>query len=214
MADDQLKIFRPFGPSVAKVTIPENLINNLNNYVDQTIKDEEKIDDLNVGNKLAGNVKQEFKLEPKFVEKSGLLNFLGVSVTRWILMSERKKIQKFNVSSSWVVRQFENEYNPLHLHGGHISGVGYLKLPNNFGETFQKNKTNNYNGKIALVHGAQMFNCNSTFNVQPKVGDFYFFPNYLLHTVYPFYNSNEERRSISFNATIDENIYNTYNTYG
>ncbi len=129
-------------------------------------------------------------------------------------MSERKKIQKFNVSSSWVVRQFENEYNPLHLHGGHISGVGYLKLPNNFGETFQKNKTNNYNGKIALVHGAQMFNCNSTFNVQPKVGDLYFFPNYLLHTVYPFYNSNEERRSISFNATIDENIYNTYNTYG
>ena len=214
MADDQLKIFRPFGPSVAKVTIPENLINNLNNYVDQTIKDEEKIDDLNVGNKLAGNVKQEFKLEPKFVEKSGLLNFLGESVTRWILMSERKKIQKFNVSSSWVVRQFENEYNPLHLHGGHISGVGYLKLPNNFGETFQKNKTNNYNGKIALVHGAQMFNCNSTFNVQPRVGDFYFFPNYLLHTVYPFYNSNEERRSISFNATIDENIYNTYNTYG
>ena len=214
MADDQLKIFRPFGPSVAKVTIPENLINNLNNYVDQTIKDEEKIDDLNVGSKLAGNVKQEFKLEPKFVENSGLLNFLGESVTRWILMSERKKIQKFNVSSSWVVRQFENEYNPLHLHGGHISGVGYLKLPNNFGETFQKNKTNNYNGKIALVHGAQMFNCNSTFNVQPRVGDFYFFPNYLLHTVYPFYNSNEERRSISFNATIDENIYNTYNTYG
>ena len=26
----------------------------------------------------------------------------------------------------------------------------------------------------------------STLQLQPKVGDFYFFPNYLMHTVYPF----------------------------
>jgi len=30
-----------------------------------------------------------------------------------------------------------------------------------------------------------------------------------MHTVNPFY-GNEERRSISFNANIDENIYNVY----
>ena len=210
MVDEQIKIFRPFGPSVAKLELPENLVETLNNYVDQTIKDEDKIKNLDVGSKLAGNVKQEFKLEPEFIEKSGLLNFLGMSVTRWLSVSERKKINKFNVLSSWVVRQFENEYNPLHLHGGHISGVGYLKLPKNFGETFQKNKESNYNGKIALVHGVQMFNCNSIFNVQPKVGDFYFFPNYMMHTVFPFKDTNEERRSISFNADIDDKIYNVY----
>ena len=54
------------------------------------------------------------------------------------------------------------------------------------------------------------FLSNSLFKVTPKVGEFYFFPNYLMHTVYPFKDSNEERRSISFNADIDENVYNVY----
>ena len=47
---------------------------------------------------------------------------------------------KCTITESWIVRQFQNEYNPLHLHSGHISGVGYLKVPKNMGETFQKNK--------------------------------------------------------------------------
>jgi hypothetical protein len=44
-------------------------------------------------------------------------------------------------------------------------------------------------------------------NIKPKVGDFYFFPNYLMHAVYPFKNKSSERRSISFNALIDDEIY-------
>ena len=51
---------------------------------------------------------------------------------------------------------------------------------------------------------------NSLVNIKPEVGDFYFFPNYLMHAVFPFKGSKEERRSISFNAHIDENIYNVY----
>jgi len=31
-----------------------------------------------------------------------------------------------------------------------------------------------------------------------------------MHAVFPFKNSKEERRSISFNAKIDENIYDVY----
>ena len=55
-----------------------------------------------------------------------------------------------------------------------------------------------------------MFLCNSTIKLTPKVWDFYFFPNYLMHNVYPFSDTDEERRSISFNAEIDDNIYNVY----
>jgi hypothetical protein len=55
-----------------------------------------------------------------------------------------------------------------------------------------------------------MFLCESTLTIKPEVGDFYFFPNYLMHTVFPFNNSDEERRSISFNATIDNDIYDVY----
>ena len=41
---------------------------------------------------------------------------------------------------------------------------------------------------------------NAKLKITPEVGDFYFFPNYLMHTVYPFKGTNEERRSISFNG--------------
>ena len=117
---------------------------------------------------------------------------------------------KFTLIGSWVVRQFQNEYNPLHYHGGHISGVGYLKVPKSFGGTFQEDKRHNNNGEIHLVHGSKQFLSNAIFKIKPKVGNFYYFPNYLLHTVYPFYSKNEERRSISFNAKIDEDIFDVY----
>ncbi len=59
-----------------------------------------------------------------------------------------------------------------------------------------------------MVHGSKAFLCKPTFRVTPKVGDFYFFPHYLMHAVYPFFDSDEERRSVSFNATVDPSIFN------
>ena len=50
----------------------------------------------------------------------------------------------------------------------------------------------------------------SKFEIIPKVGDFYIFPHYLMHAVYPFKDTNEERRSISFNAVIDEESFDVF----
>jgi len=55
-----------------------------------------------------------------------------------------------------------------------------------------------------------MFLSNSSIKFKPEVGNFYFFPNYMMHTVYPFVGTDEERRSISFNARIDDDLYNVY----
>jgi hypothetical protein len=205
------KFIRPFGPAICKVTMPEEIINNLNNYVDQIINNEKKSKVLDHGKNLAGNVQQEFALEEEFVKKSKWGNFLSACAKTWIKQTLNQEITKFQLISTWIVRQFQNDYNPIHTHGGHLSGVGYLKLPKNFGEYHQKTKVNNQNGKLALVHGSKMFMQESTYTVTPKVGDFYFFPNYLMHTVYPFSGTNEERRSVSFNATIDDNIFNVFN---
>ena len=211
MTDEvKINILRPFGPSVAKLTMPKQLIDTLNDYVDKTILDIAKLDELDHGAKLAGNVKQEFKLEKDFLEKSGFLKFLAFGTTNWLKFSNQNTVTKFEVLDSWVVRQFKNEYNPLHYHSGHVSGVGYLKTPKTTGESVQSSKKNNLNGQIVLVHGNRLFNSRSMLNIKPVVGDFYIFPNYLMHTVYPFSDSNEERRSVSFNAVIDEEIYNVY----
>ena len=211
--ENKMQISRPFGPSIAKVVMPDDLINIINDYVEKIIADEKKSKDQDNGERLAGNVTQEFRLETNFLKSSGFLNFLGISAANWLKFSGLPQIKKFEVISSWVVRQFQNEYNPIHSHSGHISGVGYLKVPSNLGETTQKSKKINFNGNLELIHGSKMFLCNSTFNITPKVGDFYFFPNYMMHSVYPFSNSNDERRSISFNAKIDDEIYNVYGDY-
>ena len=202
-----MKIIRPFGPTIAKASMSESLVKELNDYVDKILTDEKKTQELDYGKMLAGNVKQEFQLDKEFIVLSGWESFLKENTEQWISESIKKKITEFRIIDTWIVRQFENEYNPLHAHGGHISGVGYLKLPKDFGKTVQSNKEENYNGKLQLVHGSKNFLSPITLNIEPKVGDFYFFPNYLMHLVYPFKNKNSERRSISFNAYIDDSIY-------
>ena len=106
------EIFKRFGPSILKVKIPENIINNLNKYVDETILDEKKINNQNLGDGLVGDVTQEFFLEQDVMENSGWGNFLASCVSNWINMELEKKISKFRIRKSWIVRQFQNEYNP------------------------------------------------------------------------------------------------------
>ena len=112
-----------------------------------------------------------------------------------------KKKLLINFRQAWIVRQFENEYNPLHFHTGNISGVCYTMLPKDFGKPPQNKKGVNHNGHIQLAHGANIFNCKALELIKPEVGKFILFPNYMLHTVYPFYGPGE-RRSFSFNADI------------
>ena len=210
MNQNDFKIVRPFGPSVVLAKIPYNIIESLNKYIDKIITNEEKISKLNHGNKLVGDVTQEFKLEEEIVDKSGWGKFLKDCVSRWIEIDMKKNITKFNLIDSWIVRQFENEYNPTHWHSGHISGAGFLKVPSSLGKHYQKKNKNYKGGQLQLINGTRLFLAPSTVSLVPKVGDFYFFPNYLMHTVFPFKGTDEERRSISFNASIDDSIYDVY----
>ena len=198
------EIFKPFGPSIVKISIPEEIISAMNSYVEEIIKDKEKLKENDEGHKLAGNVYQEFLLDTEFMKNIKWANFLGLVCEKWVWREKAIKLKKFQIIKSWIVRQSKNEYNPIHYHSGNISGVGYLKVPSSMGETLQKNKTINNNGKLILIDGSKKMFCSPTYTITPKVGDFYLFPSYLMHTVYPFSDTEEERRSVSFNAIIDE----------
>ena len=198
------EILKPFGPSIVKVRIPEDIIINMNSYVDDLTNDQEKSKVLDYGAELAGNVTQEFRFDIEFMQKIKWAEFLAKSCQTWLLEGHNIKIKKFDIIASWVVKQFKNDYNPIHYHSGQISGVGYLKVPNDMGETIQKTKKLNHNGKLVLIDGSKKFVCTPTYVINPKVGDFYFFPSYMMHTVYPFFDTSEERRSVSFNAKIDD----------
>jgi hypothetical protein len=206
-----VELIQPFGPSILKTKIPQEIMDKLNNYIDQVVIDKKKSDILNMGDKLAGDVTQEFKLEKDFVDNIGFLKFIGINVSRWIQISLKQKITKFSLIDSWIVRQFKDEYNPVHWHGGHVSGAGFLKIPKSFGSHVQnKEKTIYEGGTLNFLHGSRQFMSNSKFRITPEIGDLYIFPHYLMHTVYPFKGTDEERRSISFNGLIDENIFNVH----
>jgi Rps23 Pro-64 3,4-dihydroxylase Tpa1-like proline 4-hydroxylase len=90
-------------------------------------------------------------------------------------------------------------------------GAGFLKVPKDFGNYVQDKGSKHYQGgSLNLIHGSRQFLSKSTFEIKPAVGDFYFFPSYMMHSVYPFKGNDEERRSISFNAFIDDEIHNVY----
>jgi hypothetical protein len=198
------QILKPFGPSIIKIKIPQDTIDQMNLFVDEMVQNKEKLEKFNEGSKLAGNVYQEFLMNTDFMKKIKWGEFIAQASNHWIWEEKKSQLKSFQIIKSWIVRQFKNEYNPIHFHTGHISGVGYLKVPNTMGKTFQKEKKINHNGKLVLIDGSKKLFCSPTYIITPKVGDLYLFPSYLMHTVYPFSGTDEERRSVSFNAKIDD----------
>ena len=200
-----MKVVSPFGPKIAKLKISNNLINKLNKEVDRILAKKNLIKKFDYSNKLVGQVKQEFQISKSFIKKN-IEKKIYNEVNKYIFKSLGKKISMIKIKNFWVVRQFNNEYNPIHFHDGHISGVGYLKIPKFI---LKNRKKTNIDGSIDFVNGNKMLLSESIYNHQPKVGDMILFPHYLMHTAYPF-KSKGERRSFSFNLEIDKKIANVF----
>ena len=192
-----MKNFKPFGPSIGKAKISKKFFNIINQEFDK----KSSIRKIDYSSKLASQIKNEVKISNKFL-KEFLEKELQIKIKKFISNEKIKNIKKIKILNLWVVRQFKGEYNPIHYHNGDLSGVGYLKLPKGMTNNKNlKNKKLKTNGTIDFINGQKAFLSNSIYNLRPKVRDLIIFPNYLMHTAYPF-NINGERRSFSFNAKI------------
>ena len=192
-----MKNLKPFGPSIGKTKISQNFLNKLNKEFDQKSISNK----LDYSSKLASQIKNEIKISNNFIQKN-LKKEITKKIKLFLLNEKIKNIKDIKILNLWVVRQFRGEYNPIHYHEGDLSGVGYLKLPKNMTRnTHVKNKKIKTNGTIDFINGQKNFLSNSIYNVIPKVRDLLIFPNYLMHTAYPF-NINGERRSFSFNVKL------------
>jgi hypothetical protein len=202
---NQLKVLAPFGPRIARLKFPQLIIKNINLEVERIIKQKKLIKKYDYSKSLVGQVRQEIQLPYIFIKKN-IYKFMSASIKEYVKVSTGKLTKKIKIINFWVVRQYAHEYNPVHYHDGHVSGVGYLKLPKLLNKDKKKLKTN---GSVDFINGSKMFLSNSIFNHNPKVGDAILFPNYLMHTAYPF-SVVGERRSFSFNVEIDSNIANVF----
>ena len=192
-----MKNLKPFGPSIGKTKISKKFFNKLNKEFDT----KSKFKKIDYSSKLASQIQKELKISNKFIKKN-LISELKMNIKKFLKNENIKNIKDIKILNLWVVRQFKGEYNPIHYHEGDLSGVGYLKLP--IGMTrnkMVKNKKIKTNGTIDFINGQKGFLSKSIYNVSPKIRDLLIFPNYLMHSVYPF-NIDGERRSFSFNAKI------------
>jgi len=192
-----MKNLKPFGPSIGKTKISKKFLDILNKEIDNKILTKNN----DYSSKLASQIKKEIKISNNFIKKN-LEREIKKNIKIFLKNEKIKKIKYIKILNLWVVSQFKDEYNPIHYHDGDLSGVGYLKVPKNMTKNkFLKNKKENTNGTIDFINGQRGFLSKSIFNVVPKQRDLLIFPNYLMHTAYPF-NISDERRSFSFNVKI------------
>ena len=192
-----MKNIKPFGPTIGKTKISKRFFEKLNEEFDSK-SSSKKID---YSSKLASQIKNEIKISNNFIKKN-LEKEIKTNIRNFFLKEKIKDIKDIKILNLWVVSQFKGEYNPIHYHEGDLSGVGYLKLPKGMtNNKMVKNKKLKTNGTIDFINGQRGFLSKSIYNVLPKVKDLLIFPNYLMHTAYPF-NIEGERRSFSFNVKI------------
>ena len=192
-----MKTFRAFGPTMGKGKLSKKFIAIINLQVEKNPLSKKN----DYSSKLASQIKNEVKLSNSFVKKK-LSKELIKNIEDYLKDSKIDKIKEIKIINLWVIKQLKNEYNPIHYHDGQLSGVGYLKIPKNMNQNkMVKNKKIKTNGTIDFINGQRSFLSKSIYNLNPKVGDLVLFPNYLMHTAYPF-NIDDERRSFSFNVKI------------
>ena len=113
------------------------------------------------------------------------------------------------LQSFWVNYQKQGEFNPIHDHNGVYSFVVWMKIPTRH---FEQNKnpislkSNDHLISAFQFHYVNILggNSNHTYEMNPEMeGTILFFPAKLMHCVYPFYNCDEDRISISGNITLN-----------
>ena len=189
-----MEILKPFGPPIYKSNLGIKDIEKINSYLENNLlNDDDKKKKLDASNSLVGKVKEEIYLEKEFLEKE-FLNIIGPHINNFLVNSNYKSHKSINIDSCWVVRQYESEYNPVHSHNGDVSGVLYLKFP--------QNRKSGKDGSITFVNSPTFFLNRGHLTLTPEIGSIFLFPSYVLHTVYPIRENQEERRCIAFNASL------------
>tara|TARA_Y100001963_G_scaffold132230_1_gene190500 strand:- start:414 stop:1052 length:639 start_codon:yes stop_codon:yes gene_type:complete len=164
-------------------------------------------------NKLAGNISNSFSIDDKqsYFFKNVLKHHIKGYAAEYGMhpftsQTNNEKIT-FNLMNFWGNYQYKHEFNPSHRHGGIYSFVIWLKIPYHWEE---QNKLPHLKGIKEIDKKPGLFEfeyINILGNIKNFAymlnsdyeGTMLFFPAALRHCVYPFYNTDEPRISISGN---------------
>ena len=191
-------IYQPFGPSILKTTLPQSFINLLNAEADTILHDEKLSKEHDWSHNLAGNVKKEVAIDqnkiPNFPE---FMITMAKAYYKHTINAEPVEGSKVGFRVL-VVSQYAGDFNPMHIHDANLSGVAFLKIPPGFDAEYAKEDHHPTAGCLEFLGSMPNHFARHSYIAKPKIGDFYLFPSWLTHQVYPF-RSEGERRSLAFN---------------
>ena len=218
MKKKQSKFHEVFSPTILETQVPDRFVDIINKVGDNVLSNSMSIAKWDWSHKLVGKVSSEVQIpisdkdEKEFlfrIMREKCLEYLNYIISKnraylWYKMAGRDTkptVDNIHLVHSWIVSQYAGEYNPYHHHGGDISAVVYLKIPDGMEEELKKEYEDHYpsNGLIEFMYGENQDMRSDNVKFKPEVGTMLLFPSYLKHFVYPFY-CDGERRSMSFNA--------------
>ena len=196
--DISYDIYQPFGPSILKVKMPQAYVNLFNVEADRILHDEKLSKKYDWSHNLAGNVKKEIAIDHNKIK--GFPEFMVTMSDQYLSKVLPEWTTDAKVSFRvWVVSQYAGDFNPVHIHDANLSGVAFLKVPSGFNEEYKKEDHHPTAGCLEFLGSIPNHFARHSYTVKPEVGDFYLFPSWLAHQVYPF-RCEGERRSMSFNV--------------
>lgn len=169
---------------------------------------------------LAGNISQSLYLRDK--DNWLFENVLKDVCERYVQESpqvvctrnafDQFQVTKLRLLNFWVNSQRQTEFNPTHNHGGVLSFVIWMKIPTNWEEQYDIPFIKESNTPMAsdfqflytdIMGNVQGWRAQMSSDAE---GTILVFPSTLIHQVYPFYNCDDDRVSISGNLYFDPKV--------
>ncbi len=167
---------------------------------------------------LAGNISSSIKLD----RNSELLkDFTGETIPAFMQQHMEaygppyrmamKEGEQFYLESLWVNFQRQHEFNPPHDHAGVYSFVIWMQIPTSYEEQRKlpiavESNADNHISNFAFSYTNTLGRVSTfAYNMEKEAeGYMVMFPSAMLHQVFPFYENDGERISISGNINIGE----------
>ena len=190
------------GEAIVQFEMPKSFIDTIND-----VFDEKEATTVDWSTQLAGKIKKEKLVNHLLSEQiKGTFQMCFQEYMKQSGQLVFEQTHQLVLNNAWINDMFAGEYNPAHFHASKNSFVGlssvlFLKTPDTYGKEIINPKDPS-NGHLEFIGGVQHSLGISQMRLSPKVGDFFIFPYTLVHTVYPFYDTDQVRRTLSYNCDI------------
>ena len=181
-------------------------------YIENSKKENE-----NINRRLAGNVSCSLEMNDTdnfFIRVIDPLcgyyhKLFGVTPN----VTSTASMHPLTMNSMWVNFQKKHEFNPIHNHHGVFSFVIFMKIPTDFSDQRNLSIASHANSDAISNFSFSYTDIFGKIRSHPMYmspeyeGIILLFPSALMHQVYPFYESDETRITISGNVVLDTKVF-------